>query len=59
VQELRQCLRAARAERAAGKPPRQFRLLYQHLKTLLLPEAPAADPAQHPTDDHDDALLSD
>ena len=59
VQELRQCLRAARAERAAGKPPRQFRLLYQHLKQLLLPETAVSDSAHDPNDDHDDALLSD
>ncbi|MDE2478864.1 MAG: DUF615 domain-containing protein [Betaproteobacteria bacterium] len=55
VQELRQCIRAARAERAGAKPPRQYRLLYQHLKALLLPDAPAHDPAEP----DDDALLPD
>ncbi len=59
VQELRQCIRAARAERAAGKPPRQYRLLYQHLKQLLLPDATGGDSTHDDTDDHDDALLSD
>ena len=59
VQELRQCIRAARAERAGGKPPRQFRLLYQHLKQLLLPDDASDEPSHDDTDDHDDALLSD
>lgn len=35
VQPLRQLLRAARAEAAAGKPPRQYRAVYQLLKDLL------------------------
>ena len=35
IQELRQCIRSARAERAAGKPPRHSRALYQHLKELF------------------------
>lgn len=39
VQELRQCIRAARAERASAKAPRQYRLLYQHLKQLLQADA--------------------
>lgn len=55
VQELRQCIRAARAERAGSRPPRQYRLLYQHLKALLLPDAPAHDFAEP----DDDTLLSD
>lgn len=41
---LRQLLRSARAEQAAGKPPRQYRALYQHLKTLL-------DAREHDADD--------
>ena len=53
VQELRQCIRAARAERAGAKAPRQYRLLYQHLKALLLPEASA----HAPTEPDDDAFL--
>lgn len=32
---LRQLVRAVRAEQAAGRPPRQFRALYQLLKDLL------------------------
>lgn len=39
---LRQLVRAARAEQAAGKPPRQYRALYQHLKTFL--DTPDHDP---------------
>ena len=35
VQALRQAIRAARAERAAGKPPRHYRALYRQLKELL------------------------
>lgn len=43
-QELRQCIRAARAERAAGKPPRHARALYQHLKELFEAADHDADP---------------
>lgn len=35
VQELRQMVRAARAEQAASRPPRHYRALYQRLKELL------------------------
>ena len=35
AQPLRQCIRAARAERAAARPPRHFRALYQQLKDIL------------------------
>ncbi len=35
AQALRQCIRAARAEQAAGKPPRHARALYQQLKQWL------------------------
>ena len=58
IQELRQCIRAARAERAAGKPPRHSRALYQHLKDLFdssdhdADSEPAFDPDRDP--DHPD-----
>ena len=48
VQELRQCIRAARAERAAAKPPRHARALYQHLKDLFEARDHDADPASEP-----------
>lgn len=35
VSALRQLVRATRAERAAQRPPRQYRALYQHLKDIL------------------------
>lgn len=38
AQALRHLVRATRAEQAAGKPPRQYRALYQTLKTLLEPQ---------------------
>lgn len=47
-QELRQCIRAARAERAAAKPPRHARALYQHLKELFEASDHDADPASEP-----------
>ncbi len=42
IQELRQCIRAARAERAAARAPRHARALYRHLKDLF--DAPDPDP---------------
>ena len=34
AQQLRQCLRNAHKERAAGRPPRSFRLLFRFLREL-------------------------
>ncbi len=45
AQPLRQCIRAARAERAAARPPRHFRALYQQLKDIL----------EHDDHGHDDS----
>ena len=50
-QELRQLLRAARAEKAAGKPPRHYRAIYQRLKDWLEPAATTEE--NHP-DEHAD-----
>ncbi len=47
VQELRQMVRAARTEQAAGRPPRNYRALYQRLKELL-EAADAAAEGAHP-----------
>ena len=38
AQDLRQLVRATRAEKDAGKPPRQYRALFQRLKALLEPQ---------------------
>ncbi|WP_269533508.1 ribosome biogenesis factor YjgA [Chitinimonas sp. BJYL2] len=48
IQQLRQLVRNARAERAAQKPPKHYRALFQFIKTLypepsLVPESEAAD----------------
>jgi ribosome-associated protein len=43
AQELRQLVRATRAEQAAGKPPRQYRALFQRLKALLEPQGHESD----------------
>lgn len=52
IQQLRQMVRNARAERAAQKPPKSFRLLFQFLKTLY-PE-PALVPAAEEEEDAGD-----
>lgn len=44
LQPLRTAIRAARKERAAGKPPKHFRQIYQLLKPLL--DAPADAPSE-------------
>ena len=57
VQELRQMVRAARAEQAAGRPPRQYRALYKRLKELLEHANAGADDqadAEANDQDHDD-----
>ena len=41
AQQLRALLRAARAEQAASKPPRQYRALFQYLKQLTEESADA------------------
>lgn len=40
IQSLRQMVRNARAERAANKPPKHFRALFQFLKTLYPEPSP-------------------
>ena len=43
LQRLRTCVRAARQERAAGRPPRHFRELFQLLKAAFAAREAAAD----------------
>ncbi|WP_374354380.1 ribosome biogenesis factor YjgA [Chitinimonas sp.] len=54
IQSLRQMVRNARSERAANKPPKHFRALFQFLKTLY-PEPQIVPQADADTEDEDEA----
>jgi ribosome-associated protein len=47
LQPLRACVREARKERLAGKPPRHFRELFQLVRAALAPREPAVDERAH------------
>jgi ribosome-associated protein len=54
IQPLRQMVRNARAERAANKPPKHFRALFQFLKTLYPEPVIVPMPVDDDEDEDDD-----